>query len=133
MSDRDGYSGAAVGFTMFASVMLMIVGIFQALAGLASIFHDDKFLVTEDFIVNLDTTGWGWIHLIFGVVIFLAGLGLLQGQVWARTVAVILAGLSAIANFIWLPFQPWWAIIMIILDVFIIWAVTVHGRDIERV
>jgi hypothetical protein len=133
MSDRENYSGAAVGLTMFASVILMVVGIFQALAGLAGILNDDKLLATEDIIISLDTTAWGWIHLILGVVIFFAGLGLLQGQVWARTVAVILASLSAIANFVWLPVQPWWAIIMITLDIFVIWAVTAHGRDITKV
>jgi len=132
MSEQRNYSGAAVGLTMFASVMLLIIGIFQALAGLGAIFNDDKFVVTEDYVINLDVTGWGWIHLILGVVIFLAGLGLLQGQVWARTVAVLVAGLSAILNFMWLPITPWWAIIIITLDVFVIWAVTMHGRDIER-
>ena len=132
MSERQNYSGAAVGLTMFASVIMMVVGIFQALAGLAGILNDDKLLATEDFVISLDTTAWGWVHLILGVVIFLAGLGLLQGQVWARTVAVVLAALSAIANFVWLPIQPWWAIIMITLDIFIIWAVTMHGRDITK-
>jgi hypothetical protein len=132
MSERQNYSGAAVGLTMFASVIMMVVGIFQALAGLAGILNDDKLLATEDFVITMDTTAWGWVHLILGVVIFLAGLGLLQGQVWARTVAVVLAALSAIANFVWLPIQPWWAIIMITLDIFIIWAVTMHGRDITK-
>ena len=133
MSDRDNYSGAAVGMTMFASVILMVVGVFQALAGLTAIVNDDRLLATEDYLVKLDTTGWGWIHLILGVVLFLAGLGLLQGQLWARTIAVILAALSAIANFLWLPIQPWWAIIIITLDIFVIWAVTAHGRDITKV
>jgi hypothetical protein len=133
MSDQDNYSGGAVGMTMFASVILMVVGVFQSLAGLAAIINDDKLLATEDYVIKLDTTSWGWIHLILGVVLFLAGLGLLQGQVWARTIAVILASLSAIANFVWLPIQPWWAIIIITLDIFVIWAVTVHGRDITKV
>jgi hypothetical protein len=133
MSDQENYSGAAVGFTMFASVILMVVGVFQALAGLTAIINDDRLLATEDYLIKLDTTGWGWIHLILGVVIFLAGLGLLQGQMWARTIAVVLASLSAIANFLWLPIQPWWAIIIITLDIFVIWAVTVHGRDITKV
>jgi hypothetical protein len=133
MSDRDNYSGAAVGMTMFASVILMVVGVFQALAGLTAIINDDRLLATEDYLIKLDTTGWGWIHLILGVVLFLAGLGLLQGQLWARTIAVILAALSAIANFLWLPIQPWWAIIIITLDIFVIWAVTAHGRDITKV
>jgi hypothetical protein len=133
MSDQENYSGTAVGFTMFASVILMVVGVFQALAGLTAIINDDRLLATEDYLIKLDTTGWGWIHLILGVVIFLAGLGLLQGQLWARTIAVVLASLSAIANFLWLPIQPWWAIIIITLDIFVIWAVTVHGRDIAKV
>ena len=133
MSDRDNYSGAAVGLTMFASVILMVVGVFQALAGLTAIVNDEVFITAEDYLLKLDTTGWGWIHLILGVVLFLAGLGLLQGQMWARTIAVILAALSAIANFLWLPIQPWWSIIIIALDVFVIWAVTAHGRDITKV
>ncbi|MFL6069879.1 MAG: hypothetical protein ACJ73L_11835 [Actinomycetes bacterium] len=133
MSDRDNYSGAAVGMTMFASVILMVVGVFQSLAGLTAIINDDRLLATEDYLIKLDTTGWGWIHLILGIVLFLAGLGLLQGQLWARTIAVILAALSAIANFLWLPIQPWWAIIIITLDIFVIWAVTAHGRDITKV
>ncbi|MFL6182351.1 MAG: hypothetical protein ACJ73J_08580 [Actinomycetes bacterium] len=133
MSDRDNYSGAAVGMTMFASVILMVVGVFQSLAGLTAIINDDRLLATEDYLIKLDTTSWGWIHLILGIVLFLAGLGLLQGQLWARTIAVILAALSAIANFLWLPIQPWWSIIIITLDIFVIWAVTAHGRDITKV
>ena len=133
MSGRENYSGGAVGLTMFASVILMVVGVFQSLAGLTAILNDEVFVTVEDYLLKLDTTGWGWIHLILGIVLFLAGLGLLQGQLWARTVAVILASLSAIANFLWLPIQPWWAIIVITLDIFVIWAVTVHGRDITEV
>jgi hypothetical protein len=133
MSDRENYSGAAVGMTMFASVILMVVGVFQSLAGLTAIINDDRLYAVEDYLIKLDTTGWGWIHLVLGIVLFLAGLGLLQGQLWARTIAVVLASLSAIANFIWLPIQPWWAIIIITLDVFVIWAVTAHGRDITKV
>ena len=133
MSEQENYSGGAVGLTMFASVILMVVGVFQSLAGLTAILNDEAFVVVKDYLLKLDTTGWGWIHLLLGIVLFLAGLGLLQGQVWARTVAVILASLSAIANFLWLPIQPWWAIIVITLDIFVIWAVTAHGRDITRV
>ena len=90
-------------------------------------------MIGSEYIFKFDTTTWGWIHLLLGVILFLAGLALLQGAVWARTVAVILAALSAVANFLWLPYQPWWSIIIITLDVFIIWAVTAHGRDITKV
>lgn len=133
MSEHDNYSGGAVALTTFASVMLMIVGSFQLLAGLAAIFNDDKLFVTEDYVISLDTSAWGWIHLLMGIILFLAGLSLLKGAVWARTVAVIVASVSAITAFVWLPAQPFWGLLIIVLDIFIIWAVTAHGRDIAKV
>jgi hypothetical protein len=133
MSERESYSGGAVGLTAFASIMLMIVGFFQFFAGLAALLQDEFFVIGENYAFELDTTTWGWIHLLIGVILFLAGIFLLQGAVWARIVVVIIASLSAVANFLWLPYQPWWSIIIITLNVFIIWAVTAHGRDIARV
>lgn len=133
MSERDTYSGGAVALTTFASVMLMVAGAFQFFAGLAALLNDEKFVVTEDYVISLDTTAWGWIHLLVGTILFLAGLALMNGQVWARTVAVIVASLSAITAFIWLPAQPFWGLLIIVLDIFIIWAVTAHGRDIAKV
>lgn len=133
MSQPDNYSGGAVALTTFASVMLMIAGAFQFFAGLAAILNDDKMLVTEDYVISLDTTAWGWIHLLMGIILFFAGLSLLKGAVWARTVAVIVASVSAITAFVWLPAQPFWGLLIIVLDIFIIWAVTAHGRDIAKV
>lgn len=126
-------SGGAVGLTMFASVMLIMVGLFQFFAGLASVINDELFVIGVEYVYKLDVSAWGWIHLIMGTVVFFAGIFLLRGAVWARTVAVIVAVVSAFANFLWLPLQPWWSIIMITMNVFVIWAVTVHGRDITRV
>jgi len=133
MSERESYSSGAVGLTAFASIMLMIAGFFQFFAGLAALLQDEFFVIGENYAFELDTTTWGWIHLLIGVILFLAGIFLLQGAVWARTVVVIIASLSAVANFLWLPYQPWWSIIIITLNVFIIWAVTAHGRDIAKV
>ena len=76
-------------------------------------------------------TTWGWIHLIAGIVVFIAGIYLLSGQVWARTIGVIMAIVSILANFAWLPWYPFWSILMIVAAGFVIWALTVHGRDIE--
>lgn len=133
MSDQKNYSGGAVGLTTFASVMLMLAGAFQFFAGLAAILNDDKMLVTEDYVISLDTSAWGWIHLLIGIILVFAGLSLLKGSVWARTVAVLVASLSAITAFIWLPAQPFWSLLIIVLDIFIIWAVTAHGRDVAKV
>ncbi len=123
-------SGAAVGFTVFAAVMMIIVGVFHSIVGFAGILEDEFYVVTQNYILEFDATTWGWIHLIGGIVVLAAGFGVLQGSVWARTVGVILATLSAIANFAFIPFYPVWSLVIISLDVFVVWALTVHGRDI---
>jgi len=123
-------SGAAVGWSVFAAYILMMMGVFQALAGIAAIANDDKFVVTEDYILTLDVTQWGWVHLIIGIVVFLAGLGIFSGNVLARTVGVLVAIGSAISAFVFLPIQPIWSSILIAIAVAVIWALTAHGRDI---
>lgn len=87
----------------------------------------------EEWIFQFDVTTWGWIHLILGVIAAIAGFFLLRGAVWARTIGVIVAVGSAILNFAWLPYHPVWAIAVIVVDVFVIWALTAHGRDITKV
>ena len=123
-------SGAAVGFTIFASAMMVLIGTFQMLAGVIALVNDEFYVVTQEWIFQFDVTTWGWIHLVLGAVILAAGIGLFSGQVWARTVGVLLAILSAVVSFAWLPWYPVWGIVIITLDVFVIWALTVHGRDI---
>jgi len=73
-------------------------------------------------------TSPGWIHLILGVVVFAAGVGLPAGQTWARVVGVVLAVISAVENFLFLPYYPFWAIFVIAVDLMIIWALLVYGR-----
>jgi hypothetical protein len=124
-------SGWAVGWTWFAAVMMWLIGGFHAIAGLVALINDEFYVVTRDYVFQFDVTSWGWIHLILGVIVFFGGIGLLSGQVWARTVGVILAVVSILVNFSWLPWYPFWSTIMITLGVFVIWALTVHGRDIE--
>ncbi len=85
--------------------------------------------MTPDWVLQLDVTTWGWIHLIAGIILVLSGIGIFSGNVLARTVGVIVASLSAIINFAWLPYYPVWGIIAIVLDIAIIWALTAHGRD----
>jgi hypothetical protein len=65
-------------------------------------------------------------------VVLFAGFAVMSGKTWGRTVGVILAVLSALSNFAFIPYYPFWAITIIALDVFIIWALTAHGRDITR-
>lgn len=126
-------SGAAVGFTMFAAFMMILIGSFHIIAGLAGVIEDQFYVATPEWLLEFDVTTWGWIHLIAGVVVLLAGLSLFTGAVWARTVGVILATVSAIANFAWLPYYPFWSLAIIAIDIFVIWALTVHGRDVADV
>ncbi len=131
MSDNQ-VSGAAIGWSAFAAFMLMMLGIFQALAGIAAIANDELFAVTQDYVIKLDTTQWGWVHLIIGILVFLAGLGIFSGNVLARTVGVLVAIGSAVSAFIYLPIQPVWSSILIAVAVSVIWALTAHGRDIAN-
>jgi hypothetical protein len=126
-------SGWAVGFILFAAIMMIMAGIFQAFAGLVALFNDTFYVATREYVFQFDATSWGWIHLILGIVVALAGWGLLTGRTWARVVAITVAVLSAIANFLWIPYYPFWALTIITLDVFVIWAVAAHGRDVAAV
>jgi hypothetical protein len=128
MDDRP--SGWAVGFTVFAGVMMIMMGILHALWGLAAIIEDEFFVATRNYLYNVDVTGWGWVHLIAGAIVILAGFWVFTGAVWARIVGVILAVLSAIANFLTIPYFPVWSLVIIAVDIVAIWALTVRGRDI---
>ncbi len=131
MTERET-SGWAVGWTVYAAVMMIMIGFFHAIAGLVGILEDDLYVLTSDYVFSFDVTTWGWVHMVMGVIVVLAGFALLSGAVWARTIGVILAVVSVLANFAWLPWYPLWAIIMITANVFVIWALTAHGRDIEQ-
>ena len=122
-------SGWAVGWIMFAAIMMLLIGFFHVIAGLVAIVDDNFYVATKEYVFQFDRTTWGWVHLIFGIVVFLAGLSLFKGAIWARTVGVILGGISAVVGFAWLPWYPIWGILIIIIAVSVIWALTVHGRD----
>jgi len=118
-----------VGWIWFAAVMMMIGGALQAIHGLVAVVNDDWVVWGNRANLYLDLSEWGWIHLIVGIIVFLAGLGVLSGNVLARFVGVVLAALSLVANFLYLPAYPLWAIVIIAIDVLVIYALTVHGRE----
>lgn len=123
-------SGLAVGFIVFAAVMMMMSGAFQVVAGLVALFSDEFFVVARDNVFRFDMTTWGWIHLVFGVVMVAAGVGLLAARTWARLFGIALALLSAVVSFAFLPYYPAWGLVVVALDVFVIWALAAHGRDV---
>jgi hypothetical protein len=129
-TSESNYSSWAVGWAGFAGVMLIMIGIFDVIQGLVALFNDEFYVITQEWVFEFDITTWGWIQLILGVILIASGVGIFSGNVAARTVGVIIAGLAAIVNFAWLPYYPVWSIIVIAICIAIIWALTAHGRDI---
>jgi hypothetical protein len=128
----ENYSDAAVGWTIFASILLIMMGVFQAISGLVAIVNDTFYVVGQEWIFKFDISTWGWVHLLIGLVVALAGFFLFRGAMWARVVGIVVAAIAAIANFAWLPWYPLWSVIIITVSVFVIWALSVHGRDITK-
>jgi hypothetical protein len=117
------------GWIIFAAVMMILVGTLNAIHGLVAIFNDEWVVWTNRGDLYFDLTTWGWIHLGVGLAVVLAGFGLLTGNVLARMIGVLMAGVSIIANFLYMPAYPVWALTIIAIDVFVIYALTAHGRD----
>lgn len=129
---RHEPSGWAVGWITFAAVMMIVVGFFHAIAGLAGIVDDDFYVEAGDYILEFDTTTWGWIHLVLGVVLMVSGAYLFTGAVLARAVGVVVAAFSMLAGFSWIPWYPIWGITMVAVSAAVIWALTAHGRDVTE-
>ena len=125
-------SGWAIGGITFAASIMILIGGFQIIAGLAAIFEDEFFVVTQNYAFDIDVTAWGWIHLLLGALLLVTGLALFAGRTWAAVTAIGLAMLSAIANFFFIPNYPWWSLLIIALDVWVIWSLTRPGavRDV---
>ena len=124
-SSRQSAGGSpwAAGLSVFAASILMVVGLFQFFEGLVAVVNGNDFLVrTGNYVFKFDTSAWGWIHMILGVVVAAAGVGIFTGNVVARGVGILLASLSMIANFLWMPYYPLWSIVVIAIDVFVIFA-----------
>ena len=119
---RANDSTWAGGVSVFAASMMLVVGAFQFFEGLVAVANDTFYVKTQDYVLQLDTTQWGWIHMILGALVVLAGVFIFTGNIVARSVGILLAGLSALANFFWLPYYPLWSIVIIAIDVFVNWA-----------
>jgi hypothetical protein len=123
-------SGWAIGWTAFAGILMVMMGFWWIISGFVALLDSEFFVVAQRWVLQLDISTWGWVHLLLGIVILASGCGVFLGAVWARTVGVILAVLAGLLAFGWLPYYPVWAILFIAISVAVIWALTVHGRDI---
>lgn len=125
--EHKGESGWAIGGVVLAGSLMILLGLFQFFEGLAAIIDDAFYVVLPNYAFEVDTTAWGWIHMIIGVIVVLAGVYLFAGSRVAGTVAVILAVVSAMANFFFIPYYPFWSLLLIAMAIYVIWAV---ARDI---
>jgi hypothetical protein len=124
-SDTDDWTG----WITFAGIMMILLGVFQIIEGLVALFSPTYYLVGEEgLVLSLSFTSWGWTHLLLGVLILAAGFGVMAGQVWARVLGIVLAGLSAIANLVFIAAYPMWSIIVIAVDVAVIFALATNRR-----
>lgn len=121
----------STGGMLFAAVMMFTLGAFQFLQGLAAVIKSEFFVVAPNYTFEIDTTAWGWIHLIIGATVAIVGFFLFSGAQWARVIGIVVAVISAISQFFFLPYYPIWAIVIIAMDVFVIWALATAPRDME--
>ncbi|MGW0037439.1 DUF7144 family membrane protein [Gordonia sp. NPDC003376] len=121
-SDSVGQGIAGV-TTIAAATLLLVAGLLGLLQGISAVAKDDLIVVGPQYVYNLDVTSWGWIHIVVGIIAILVAIGMYTGATWARVIAIIIASLSLILNFLWLPYYPWWSIIIIAVDIIVIWAV----------
>lgn len=129
LDTRTGWTG----WVTFAGVMMIVIGSFQVVEGLTALLRDTYYFVGHNgLLLRVDYTGWGWFHLILGGLLILGGFGLFSGAMWARVLGVALTFLSALANLAFISAYPLWAILVIALDVFVIYAITVHGGEMRH-
>lgn len=125
-------SGWATGLVVFAAVIMIMGGVFQAFAGLVALLENEFFVATRNYVFEFDATAWGWVHLLLGALVAVAGSAVLSGRTWARVIGIALAVLSALVNFAFIPYYPVWSLLIIALDVFVIWALAVYRPEAEQ-
>ncbi|MCW0213333.1 MAG: hypothetical protein OJJ54_08235 [Pseudonocardia sp.] len=126
---RGGAAGWVVGMSRFAGILMIITGVFGVVQGIVGLLRNEVYVTTPQYVFSFDLTTWGWVHLLIGILVAAAGLAVLSGQLWGRMVGIALASLSAIVNFLFLPYYPLWSLLIIALDVFVVWALCVYDRD----
>jgi hypothetical protein len=120
------------GWIRFGGAMMIMVGSFAIIEGLIALFQNEYYLTTAQGVLLLDLTGWGWLQLSMGAVAIVIGLGLFSGATWARIAGVVFACLNLISQLAFMAAYPLWATVAITFDILIIWALVVHGGEMEQ-
>jgi hypothetical protein len=127
------YSRAWVGWIFFTMSLLLLIGLFQVLMGTVALFDEEFFVVTkDDLLVPVTYTVWGWTHIVLGAAAVVAGFGVMLSQLWARVIAVLLAVSSMFSALAFFEATPLWNLSIIVLDLVAIYALLVHGAEVEE-
>lgn len=121
-----------VGWAYFAGFVMMVLGGLQIIEGLAGIFRQSYFIVTQDHLLVFDYRAWGWVNLILGIIILVAGYELFRGALWARIVAIVLAAIGIISNMAYMDAYPLWSILIIVLNILVVYALLIHGSELKN-
>ena len=114
------------GLVLFASVLLLVVGAFNLMYGIAAIAKSHVFVADAHYVFG-NLRSWGWITLIIGILQLLAGLGVLSGNQWARWFGVVVVGLNAIDQMFFIPAYPFWSLTIIAVDMIALYGLCVYG------
>jgi len=122
----DYEESKGLGLVIFASVMLMVVGIFNLIDGIAAVANSHLFVANAHYVIG-DLRAWGWVTLILGILLLLAGVGVMAGNQLARWFGVGMIGLNLIAQLFFIPAYPFWALTIIALDALALWGLCAYG------
>ena len=121
-SNTETRRGWGHGVVLFAGTLMLVLGILEFIRGLTALFENTLFVNTPEYIFALDVTTWGWLHLIWGVVLAAVGGAILAGRLVGRIVGLSIVTIAMVLNFVSLPIYPLWSVVMIALCIFIMWA-----------
>ena len=119
------------GWIAFAGILMVLIGAIDVFQGLIAIIRDNYYFTTGTQVIVFDTTTWGWITLLWGIVILLAGFGLLSGAGWARWLTIVAASVNVLGQlgFVGNSQYPLWALTGITLTLVVLYALIVHWSD----
>lgn len=121
--DRPVRQVVAAGASIGAGALLLTTAVLTVLQGIQALVDHRPLIIGSNYVYKFNATGWGWIHIAVGIVLGIVAIGLITGAVWARVTAIVMACISIVVMFMWLPYYPMWSIIVVALDVIVIWAV----------
>jgi hypothetical protein len=130
---EDSEVSGWVGWIVFAGTMMLILGAFHMFEGLIALFrHAEIAFPTSGLTIQVSYTQWGWVQILAGALVFLAGLGLFTGRMWARVLGITLVAVSALVNFAWASIYPFWSLTLLAIDLFVIYALVAHGAEMKE-